>query len=146
MLLLTSEGALRLFSITQPEVPLLSVSVLAIAVPPHTLRLEEEGGVAGCSVVQNKAVLLFERVDVVTVSLQTGAEPSAPLAIHPVTEDNYTAGGCGMLVLDSYPPVLAIATDSGKVLHGVLISEEEDVSASLAHLSHSSHHFAIACS
>ena len=129
LLLLTSDGVLRLFSLTHPEVPQLSVSALPTAQTPQTLRLEEEGGVVACSVLGESALLLLGQADVLAVGLHVGAQPSPPLPMHPVTEDSYTASGCDMLVLHSSPPVLVVATDNRMVLHCVYVSGEERVSA-----------------
>ena len=137
LLLLTSDGVLRLFSLTHPEVPHLSVSVLPTAQTPQTLRLEEEGSVVACAMLGECVLLLLERVDVLVVGLHVGAQPSPPLPMHPVTEDSYTAGGCDLLVLSSSPPVVVVATDSGRVLHCVYISREERVSPVLQSASYS---------
>ena len=124
LLLLTSDGALRLFSIAQPEIPQLSLSVLpAAAQTSQTLRLEEEGTIVACALHGDTALLLMERVDVVSINLHIGAQPSPPLPMHPVTEESYTVGGCDMMVLS--PSILAIATDSGRVLHCIYITGDE---------------------
>ena len=124
LLLLTSDGALRLFNIAQPEIPQLSLSVIpAAGQTSQTLRLEEEGTIVTCALHGDSALLLMERVDVVSINLQIGAQPSPPLSMHPVTEESYTVGGCDMLVLS--PAILAIATDSGKILHCVYITGDE---------------------
>ena len=125
LLLLTSDGGLRLFSMAYPEIPQLSLSTLSSMQVPRTLRLEEEGPIVVSVVHKDTVLMLLERVDVLTIDLHVGAQPSAPLPMHPVTEESYTAGGCDMLVLPTTPPVLIIATDSGRLLHCVYISEDE---------------------
>ncbi|KAK7058760.1 hypothetical protein SK128_016253 [Halocaridina rubra] len=53
-----------------------------------------------------------------------------PLTMTPPSEDNYGVDSCSLLVLQSYPPVLVIATSSGMLHHCIVYdsSNEEDES------------------
>jgi nuclear pore complex protein Nup88 len=45
-----------------------------------------------------------------------------PLRMYPEAEDNYGGDACSLLVLDTKPPVVAMATSNGTVYHSLLMS------------------------
>lgn len=50
-----------------------------------------------------------------------------PLTMLPQAEDNYGADACSLLVLDSSPPMLAIATPTGTIYHCFAFPDEKGV-------------------
>lgn len=44
----------------------------------------------------------------------------------PSADDNYGDDACDILHLDSSPEVLVIATASGSLIHGIILSSQED--------------------
>ena len=122
IVMLTSDGVLRLFSVSQPSVPVSSISVsTGPGHFPHVLHLEQEEGVVAFAVWQDRALLLHERMDVQALALKQGAAPTPPLPIYPISEDNYSGSGCGLLLLETTPPVLVLANDSGQLYHCVYL-------------------------
>ena len=122
MVILTSDGMLRLCSISHPSIP---VSTICVSTgpghSPHVLHLEEEEGVIGFAIWQDRALLLHERLDVQALALRPGAVPTLPIPIYPLSEDNYSGSGCGLLLLETTPPILVLATDSGRLHHCVYL-------------------------
>lgn len=47
-----------------------------------------------------------------------------PLTMLPQADDNYGSDACSLIVLDSFPPLLAIATSSGSIYHCFAISDD----------------------
>lgn len=125
----TSDGGLRIFSLTQPSIPQLSLRVCSN--PPlsyYTLN-EDDGTVVSFYLTSSSIFLLNDRLDLKTVKLKEGSEPSLPLKMFPLNEDNYSGNGCGLLLLQTTPPIVVIAVDDGKLLHCVYLKEEiEEVS------------------
>lgn len=127
MVILTSDGMLRLCSVSHPTTPLSTICALAgPGHSPHMLHLEEDGGVVGFVIWQDRALLLHERLDVQAIALQPGAVPTPPLPIYPLSEDNYSGSGCTLLLLETTPPVLVIATDGGRLHHCIYLYQPVD--------------------
>ena len=123
---LTKDGGLRLFSLNKPNVPQLTLRVSLIETcHSHALRLEEAGSVIAFSIFKNKIILLQDRMELQIAPLKEGGQPSSPLRMYPVVEDNYSGRGCDMLLLSMYPPVVVLASDNGRLLHCVYINAEE---------------------
>ena len=129
---LTSDGVLRLFSIIQPSIPQLSL-YLSLTLPSqsHSVRLdEEEGQIISFTLLNDTAFLLQDKMDLQTISLKEGGQPSSPLPMYPLVEDNYSGNGCGLLVLSTQPPVIVLGSENGTILHCVFVSSggnEEEV-------------------
>ena len=47
-----------------------------------------------------------------------------PLSMHPPAEDNYGTDACAIMCLKTHPPVLVVATSSGKLYHCVVLDRE----------------------
>jgi hypothetical protein len=66
-------------------------------------------------------------MDVQVIPLSEGAQPSCPLPIYPLVEDNYNCVGRDLLLLPTQPPLLVIAVDDGRVFHCLYVKcEAED--------------------
>ena len=48
-----------------------------------------------------------------------------PLTMYPAADDNYGLDACSLLCLHSQPPVIAMATASGKIYHCIVLESEE---------------------
>ena len=124
MVILTSDGVVRLCSISCPNVPLSSLSVSAgQGHTPHVLHLEEEEGVVGFAVWQDRVLVLHERMDVQALALRPGTVPTPFIPMYPVSEDNYSGSGCALLLLETSPPVIVLATESSRLHHCVYLYE-----------------------
>ena len=126
--ILTSDGVLRLFSIIQPSIPQLSL-YLSLTLPsqPHSVRLdEEEGQIITFALLNDTAFLLQDKMDLQTIPLKEGGQPSSPLPMYPLVEDNYSGNGCGLLVLPTQPPVIVIGSENCTILHCVFVSSSNE--------------------
>jgi len=45
--------------------------------------------------------------------------------MYPAADDNYGLDACSLLCLHSQPPVIAMATASGKIYHCIVLESEE---------------------
>ena len=45
--------------------------------------------------------------------------------MYPAADDNYGLDACSLLCLPSQPPVMAMATASGKIYHCIVLESEE---------------------
>lgn len=48
-----------------------------------------------------------------------------PLTMFPAADDNYGLDACSLLCLQCQPPVIAMATTSGKIYHCIALESEE---------------------
>lgn len=46
--------------------------------------------------------------------------------MYPPAADNYSADSCSIMCLQTVPPIVVIATCSGKIYHSVLLKEDFD--------------------
>ena len=65
-------------------------------------------------------------------SREVKSELQGPLSMHPPAEDNYGTDACALLCLQTTPPVLVVATPSGKLYHCVVLNKEEDAQVTIA--------------
>ena len=136
LLLLTSDNTLRLFSLSDPETPLVMVPLLATpfasqpSSPSYTI--EEPTTVVGFDVWKDSVFILQESGEVVLASLESG-EFTAPLKMSPPSDDNYESESeaTSLLVLSTAPCVLVIANSKGKLYHCVYLDDEDSVRTSL---------------
>lgn len=73
-----------------------------------------------------------------TITILSTSRPSmhklyGPLSMTPPCDDNYGSDSCNLLVLQSSPPVLVIATTTGKLHHCIVIdSDIEDAGSNVS--------------
>ena len=46
---------------------------------------------------------------------------TGPLTMHPAADDNYGQDACSLLCLHLQPPVIAMATSSGRIYHCIVL-------------------------
>ena len=129
--ILTNDGVLRLFSLIQPSIPQLSLSLsLTFPSQSHSVKLDdEEGHIIAFTLLNNTAFLLQDKMDLQTIPLKEGGQPSSPLPMYPLVEDNYSGNGCGLLVLPTQPPVIILGSENGTILHCVFVSSDNEEEA-----------------
>ena len=122
--LLTSDDTLRVFSLADPNVPLLTFP-LSAPTPLHGCALDDS--VVAFSLLSTAIFILRDTGDVHLSSLSPDAPCSPPLVMHPTAEDNYGSDASRILVLPTSPSTLIIANSSGTLHHCVYIHEEMQV-------------------
>lgn len=67
-------------------------------------------------------------VCIMKTSLVSGAVPKleGPLPIYPPADDNYGVDACSILVMQTVPNIVIVATSSGTVYHSVLLRTPRD--------------------
>lgn len=124
---LFNDGGLRLFKLSNPAVPFMTL----IVSNPHStfsqlLRLHQSGVVISFSFATNKIILLQDTMDIQTIPIKDGEQPTVPLPMYPLDKDNYSDTACGMLVLQTHPPIIVMATTTGRLLHCILLEFQDD--------------------
>ena len=108
--LLTSDNSIRLFSLAQPNLPLLELPLTSsnhIAFYKNTIKLEEYC-IVGFSVWNRSAFVYHDSGDVSLVSLSRHSRPQQ-LSMHPQdTTGNYICSSSSMLLLDDTLPLAVI--------------------------------------
>ena len=122
--LLTSDDTLRVFSLADPNVPLLTFP-LSAPTPLHGCALDDS--VVAFSLLSTAIFILRDTGDVHLSSLSPDAPCSPPLVMHPTAEDNYGSDASRILALPTSPSTLIIANSSGTLHHCVYIHEEMQV-------------------
>lgn len=122
---LTSDEKLRLYTITEPNIPLLCVNT-SLNATSHALKLPDEKTMC-FSFYNDMLFLLQDQLSVQTLTLREGSLPSMPLPMYPLMNDNYEEEGCGLLVLPTTPPVLVLASTGGRIRHCVYSNGIEEV-------------------
>ena len=122
--LLTSDDTLRVFSLANPNVPLLTFP-LSAPTPLHGCALDDS--VVAFSLLSTAIFILRDTGDVHLSSLSPDAPCSPPLVMHPPAEDNYGSDASRILALPTSPSTLIIANSSGTLHHCVYIHEEMQV-------------------
>lgn len=120
---LTSDELIRIYHISNPSVPTLSLNVLSRHSQSHAVTLEEDY-VISFALSDDIVFLLLKSLEVQIISLKEGAQPSLSLPMYPLDKDNYSGIGCGLLLLPTQPLVLIIASANG-VLHCVFAENDE---------------------
>lgn len=108
--LLTSDNCLRLFSLAQPNLPLLELSLTSsnhISFYQNTIKLEEYC-IVGFSVWNRSAFVYHDSGDVSLVSLSRHSRPQQ-LSMHPQdTTGNYICSSASMLLLEGTVPLAVV--------------------------------------
>ena len=124
--ILSNDGALRLYHLSNPHAPQLTLCVSAPH-PTHsqTLCLDKEGTVVSFSFLPRDVLLMQDCLELQTVSLKEGEQPTPPLPMYPIDKHNYSDMAQDILVIPSHPPVVVMATESGRLLHCVYMTSED---------------------
>lgn len=124
---LFNDGGLRLFKLSNPGIPFITL----IVSNPHStfsqlLRLDQSGVVISFYFASNNIILLQDTMDIQTVPIRDGEQPTVPLPMYPLDKDNYSDTACGMMVIQSRPPIIVMATTTGRLLHCILLEFEDE--------------------
>jgi len=115
------DSNLRLYSLADPELEVLSV---ALSSSPTAGVLSMKDPVVAFALWEESAFLLQEDSVVTLSPLKSHLEPQLPLLMHPQVDnfdcDNYASA---ILVLESNPCVLVMATTSGLLSHCVYLTD-----------------------
>ena len=124
---LSDDGALRLYRLSNPAVPHIT---LAVSNPHSTysrlLCLDEGGVVTSFTFSSDGILLLQDSLGLQTVPIRDGEKPTPPLPMYPLDKDNYSDTACDLLVIMTHPPVVVMATTTGRLLHCVFIGPDTD--------------------
>ena len=126
--LLTSDNYLRLYSLADPECPLLAVPLLhqCTRIPQRgRIRIEEENIIRFC-IRDTSAFILHDNGDVSLVSLDQDTREHAPKRLRMSlysSDDNEEIDSSGMLLLDTTPSLLVIAYKSGMIYHCICLED-----------------------
>lgn len=129
--LLTSDNFIRLFSLAEPDLPLLELPLLSLSgihLYPNTIKLEEYSIVA-FELWSSSAFIFHESGDVSLVSMTQHSRPHK-LSMHPQdTRGNYISSACSMLLLETSPLAVILAGRSGMedmmLCHCVYLEDSE---------------------
>ncbi len=131
--LLTSDNAIRLFNLAQPNLPFLELPLTSnnnISFYQNTIKLEEYS-ITGFSVWNRSAFIYHDSGDVSLVSLTHHAHPQT-LSMHPQdTKGNYICSSSSMLLLEDTVPLAVILVgksgmDDMMVCHCVYLDDSEN--------------------
>ena len=125
---LTNDGALRLYRLADPSVP--SVTMLVSVPRPEysrVLSLDQQTDIIAFNFMSsnNNIILLQSCMDVQTIRIYNGEQPIPPLPMYPIDKDNYSDTASGLLLILSCPPVVVMATTTGRLLHSIYMEPEE---------------------
>ncbi len=125
--ILTIDGALRLYKLSEPSVPFITMTV-SIPHPQYSraISLDQQNVVTAFNFMSNDSIALLQNcMDIQTILINNGEQPTSPLPMFPIDKDNYGDTASTLLIIPSCPPVIVMATTSGRLLHSVYMDPEE---------------------
>lgn len=130
LVLLTSDSFIRLFSLANPNVSMLEISLLppssGLQLRPHGLMLQ--GTHVAFSLWRNSAFVLHDNGDVCVVSLtQQPPTISRPLIVNPPSYENYWSNPSSMLLLNTTPLVLIVVDSKVGIVYHCVYLESSNV-------------------
>ena len=121
MCLLTSDNTLRMFGLSEPDTPLVTIQ-LGGSTLSRSLRVQDT--FIAFQFWAASVIVLQDNGDVWLCDFRDGAAPNSPLSMRPPSEDNYSSDPCSILVLSLELCVVVIANGNGMLHHCIFYPTE----------------------